>query len=158
MHHIDAVARQLRLGHVDLGSDHRLDPEGQVGHGDLLLHTVVDAVDRAVVIAGKMQNRLAHGLRGDGPGVDADAADDGAGLDHRDALLHLGCGHGRPLPRGAGAYHDQVVLDGAHASVSAPGRNRPQPRRFEADSCDGPLSEATIGRGALGARGSVGRG
>ncbi len=33
--HFDAVARKLRLGDVDLGLDHMLDPEGQVRHGDL---------------------------------------------------------------------------------------------------------------------------
>ena len=118
MDHVDAVARELRLGHVHFGLDHRLDAEGQVGHGDLFLHPVVDAVDRAVVVAGEVQHRLAHGLGGDGAGVDADAADHRAGLHNGHPLVHLGCGHGGSLPGGPGANDDQVILDGAHASVS----------------------------------------
>ena len=43
--HLDAVARELRLGHIDFGFDHRLHPEGQVGHGDLFLYPVVHAID-----------------------------------------------------------------------------------------------------------------
>ena len=118
MDHVDAVARELRLGHIDFGLDDRLDAEGQVGHGDLFLDPVVDAVDGAVVVAGEVQNGLAHGLGGDGAGVDADAANDGAGLDHGHALVHLGGGHGGPLPGGSGADDDQVILDGAHEGVS----------------------------------------
>src|SRR5229473_3421989 len=38
----------------------------RVGHGDLFLHPVVHPVDRLVVVAGEMQHRLAHRLRGDG--------------------------------------------------------------------------------------------
>ena len=119
VHHVDAVARQLRFGHVDLGLDHRLDAESQVRHGDLFLHPVVHAVDRAVVVAGEMQHRLAHGLGGDGAGVDAHAAHHLPGLDHGHALAHLGGGHGGPLARGPGTDNDQVVLYRAHA-VSLP--------------------------------------
>jgi hypothetical protein len=128
--HVDAVARELRLGHVHFGLDDGLDAEGQVGHGDLFLDPVVHAVDGAVVVAGEVQDGFAHGLGGDGAGVDADAADDGAGLDDGHALLHLGGGHGGALPGGPGTDDDQVILDGAHASVSdatqAAG-NGPQP-------------------------------
>ena len=84
--HLDVVARELRLGDVDLGLDDVLDAEGQVGHRDLFLHPVVHAVDGLVVVAGEMQHGLAHGLGGDGAGVDADAADDLAHLDERDFL------------------------------------------------------------------------
>jgi hypothetical protein len=115
VNHVDAVARKLRLGHVDLGLDHGLHAEGEVGHGDLFLHPVVHAVERAVVVAGKMHHGFAHGLRGDGAGVDADAADHGASLDHGHALLHFGGGDGGPLPGRPGTDDDQVILDGAHA-------------------------------------------
>ena len=115
---VDAVAGELRLGDVDFGLDDGLDAEGQVGHGDLFLDAVVDAVDGAVVVAGEVEDGLAHGLGGDGAGVDADAADDGAGLDDGHALVHLGGGHGGALAGGPGADDDQVILDGAHAGVS----------------------------------------
>ena len=104
---VDAVARELGLGDVDLGLDDGLDAEGQVGHGDLFLDPVVHAVDGAVVVAGEVQHGFAHGLGGDGAGVDADAADDGAGLDDGHALLHLGGGHGGALPGGSGADDDR---------------------------------------------------
>ena len=121
--HVDAVARELGLGDVDFGLDDGLDAEGQVGHGDLFLDPVVDAVDGAVVVAGEVQHGLAHGLGGDGAGVDADAADDGAGLDDGHALVHLGGGHGGALAGGPGTNDDQVILD-AHAGVSPRVRGR----------------------------------
>jgi len=74
VHYIDAVARELGFGHVDFGFDHRLHAEGEIGHGDLFLHAVVDAVDGAVVVAAEMEHGLAHGFGGDGAGVDAHAA------------------------------------------------------------------------------------
>ena len=118
VHHFDSVARELRLGDVDFSLDDGLDAEGQVGHGDFFLDPVVDAVERAVVVAGKVQHRFAHGLGGDGAGVDAHAAHHRTGLDDRHALVHLGGGHGGALPGGTGADDNQVVSDGAHASVS----------------------------------------
>jgi hypothetical protein len=72
--HLDVVTRELRLGHVDLGLDHVLDAEGQIGHCDALFHAVVHAVDGLVVVAGEVQHGFAHGLGGDGAGVDAGAA------------------------------------------------------------------------------------
>ena len=82
MMHIDAVARKLRLRDVDFGLDHLVDAEAEVRHGDLFLDVIVDAVDALVLEAGKMQHGFAHGLAGDGAGVDAGAADDLALLDH----------------------------------------------------------------------------
>ena len=115
---IDAVARKLRLGHVHFGLDHRLDAEGEVGHGDLFLDPVVHAVDRAVVVAGKMQYGLAHGLGGYGAGVDADSADYGSRLDDGHSFFHLGGCHGGALPGWSGTDDREVVLDGTHARVS----------------------------------------
>ena len=116
VHHVDAVARQLRFGHVHLGLDHRLHAEGQVRHGDLFLHPVVHAIDGAVVVAGQVQHRLAHGLGGNGAGVDAHAANHLPGLDHSHAFAHLGRGHGGSLPRRPGTDNDEVILYRAHAS------------------------------------------
>ncbi len=106
--HVDAVARELGLGHVHFGLDHRLDAEGQVGHGDLFLDPVVHAVERAVVVAGEVHHGFAHGLGGDGAGIDADAANNGAGLDDGHALLHLGGGHGGALAGRPGTDDDEV--------------------------------------------------
>ncbi len=82
--HLDVVARELGFGDVDLGLDHVLDAEGEVRHGDAFLHPVVHAVDGLVVVAGEVEDGLAHGLGGDGAGVDAGAADDLAHLDESD--------------------------------------------------------------------------
>src|SRR5579863_1586997 len=95
-----------------------------------------------------MQHGLAHGLRGDGAGVDAHAADHRARLDHRNAFFHLGCGDCRPLPGRPGADDGQVVFDSAHAIVS-PGVESPcWPRRMAQQTADVPLPEATIARGS----------
>jgi hypothetical protein len=107
--HLDVVARELGLGDVDLGLDDVLHAEGQVGHRDALLHPVVHAVDGLVVVAGEVQHGLAHGLGGDGAGVDAGAADDLAHLDQGDLLAQLGTVDGGALPCRAGADHDEVV-------------------------------------------------
>ncbi len=115
---VDAVAGELGFGDVHFSLDDRLDAKGKVGHGDLFFDPVIHAVDRAVVVAGEMQHGLAHGLGGDGAGVDADSADDGACLDHGYALLHFGSGHGGALARRPGADNDQVVFGGTHAIVS----------------------------------------
>ena len=87
--HLDVVARKLRHGDVDLGLDHVLHAEGQIRHGDLFFHAVVDAVDVLVVVAGKVQHRFAHGLAGNGAGVDADAADALAPFDQSHALARI---------------------------------------------------------------------
>ncbi len=109
--HINAVARELRFGDVDFSFYDGLNAEGQVGHGDFFFDPVVDAVDGAVVVAGEVEDGLAHGFGGDGSGVDADAADDGAGFDNGHALVHLGCGHSGALASGPGANDDQVILE-----------------------------------------------
>ena len=68
----------MRFSHVDFGLDHRLDAEGQVGHGDLLFDAIVHAIERAVVVAGEMHHGFAHGFGGDGSGIDTNTTDYGA--------------------------------------------------------------------------------
>ena len=60
--HLDIVARELRLGDVHFRLDDMLHAERQIGHGDAFLHPVIHAVDGFVVVPGKVQHRLAHGL------------------------------------------------------------------------------------------------
>ena len=104
----DAVAGELRLRDVDLVLDHLLDPERQVRHGDLLLHTVVDAVDTLVQKAREVQHRLAHRLAGDGAGVDARAADHFPSLDQRDPSPLFRGVNRRPLAGRARADDHEV--------------------------------------------------
>ena len=101
---------KLRLGDVDFGLDHLVDAEAQVRHGDLFLDVIVDAVDALVLEAGEVQHGFAHGLAGNGAGVDAGAADDFALLDHRHAAAALGALNGRTLSGRAGADDDDVVF------------------------------------------------
>ena len=91
------------------GLDHVLDPECQVRHGDLFLDAIVHAVDALVMVAGKVQHRLAHRLAGNCPGVDADAAHHFAPLDHRDALAHLRALDRRALPGRTRTDDDQII-------------------------------------------------
>ena len=93
--------------------------KGQVRHGDAFLDPVVHAVDRLVVVAGKVQHRLAHGLGGDGAGVDAGAPDDLARLHERDALAVLGAVDRGALACGSGADDDEVVHS-AHKGALTP--------------------------------------
>ena len=106
---VDAVARKLRLGDVDFGLDHVLDPEEQVRHRDLVLHAIVDAVDVLVIEAGEVQHGFAHGLARDGACVDADASDAIQFFDQRDFLSKLGALDGGSLPGRAGADDNQIV-------------------------------------------------
>jgi hypothetical protein len=120
---VDSIAGELGFGDVDLGFDHTLDAEGQVGHGDLFLDPVVHAVDGAVVVAGKVQHGFAHGFGRNGAGVDANPADNRPCFDDGYLLLQLGGCNGGALPRRSGADNNQVILDGAHAIIPQ-GRKR----------------------------------
>ena len=111
--HLHVVARELRLGHVDFGLDHVLHAEGEVGHRDAFLHAIVHAVNRLVVVAGKMQHGFAHGLGRDGAGIDAGAADHFAAFHHGNLLAQFRAIDGGALAGGAGADDDKVV-DNAH--------------------------------------------
>jgi hypothetical protein len=115
---VDSVAGKLGLGDVDLSFDDGLYTEGEVGHGDAFFDTVVDAVNVAIVIPGEMKDGLAHGLGGNGAGIDADPTDDGAGFNHRDALSHFGGGDGGTLSGWPGTDDDEVVFGGTHVRVS----------------------------------------
>ena len=87
----------------------------QIRHGDLIFHAVVDAVDILVAVAGQMQDRLAHGLGGDGSGVDAGAAYHLALFDDRDAPAAFRGLDRRPLSRRTRAEDDHVK--GLHTIV-----------------------------------------
>ena len=111
-HDFHAIACKLRLGHIHFRLDHLVDPEAQVGHGDVFLDVVTDAVDALVLEAGEVHHRLSHGLARDGAGVDACAADDLALLDDHRLVAPFGSLNSRTLARGPGADDDQIV--GAH--------------------------------------------
>jgi hypothetical protein len=108
------VLVQLRLGDVDLGLDDVLNAEGQIGHRDALFHAVIHAVYGFVVVAGEVQHGLAHGLRGDGAGVDTRPADDLAHFHEGHFLSELRPVNSGALPCRSGADDDQIV-DAAHA-------------------------------------------
>src|SRR3569833_2768311 len=118
---VDAVAGELRLGDGIFGFDDSLNAKGEVGHCDAFFDTVVDAIDRTVVVAGEVKARLAHRFGGDGAGVDTDPADDGTGFDHGDSLRHFGGGDGGALSGRPGADDDEVVFGGTHVRISRGG-------------------------------------
>ena len=96
---IDAIARELRLRHIHLGLDHLGDAKAQVGHGDVVFDPIIDAVDPLKFEAGEMQHGLAHGLAGDGSGVDADATDDVALLHQNHTMAAFRALDSGPLTR-----------------------------------------------------------
>ena len=69
-------------------------------------HPIVHPVDGLVVIAGEVQHGLAHGLGGDGSGVDTGTTDDLAHFNQRDLLAQLGGIDGGTLSCGARADDD----------------------------------------------------
>ena len=71
---VDAIARELVLEHLPFVLADVDQLPTQVGHRDLALAAVELVVDVAMAIAGQMQNRFAHRLRGNRAGVEANAA------------------------------------------------------------------------------------
>src|SRR5689334_9097350 len=92
--HVGAGVAEVRddIGALDL-QDMRI-PEAGV---------VIDPVDALILKARQVQHGLAHGLAGDGAGVDAPAADHVFPRDQGDAFSVLGPVDGSPLPRGSRA-------------------------------------------------------
>ena len=95
------MRRSWSLDDADFVFDHALDAEVEVRHGDGILGVVVGAVENFGVEARKMEHGFAHGLAGDGSGIDAHAADGGLLFNDRDALAGLGALDGGALTAGA---------------------------------------------------------
>jgi hypothetical protein len=111
---LDAVAGELMTRDIDLVTDDVGGAEEQIAHRDVLLDAVGRAIDAALTIAGQMKDGLAEGFGGDGSGVDADPANSDFPLDNGDALVkfcRLDCG---PLPGGAGADDQKIVVVFVH--------------------------------------------
>ena len=109
VHRVDAVAGELVLQHLDLVVERHVQPRHQVVGLDVLLDPVGAAVEAALAPAGEVQHRLAQGLGRDGAGMDRDAADPPALLDHQHRLAELGGLDGGAPPGGAAADDDEVV-------------------------------------------------
>ena len=119
---LDTVAGELVLEHIDLVVEGHVQAHHQVVGGDVLLHAVGAAVEAALAPAGQVEHGLAEGLRGDGAGVDRDATDAAALLDHEDGAAELCRLDGGAAAGGAAADDDEVV--GAHGWESEGGRGR----------------------------------
>ena len=87
---LDAVAKELMAGDVDFVAHHRFDAKKQIRQRDLFFNLVRFAIEGVLAITGKVKNRLAHSLAGDGSDVHAYAADDGFAFDHQHPLAQLG--------------------------------------------------------------------
>src|SRR4051794_14180698 len=74
-YHLDAVAGELSLRHVDFRLDHMLHAKGEISHTDLLFYPVTNAVDVLVVVTGQVKYGFAHGFTRDRAGVDANPTD-----------------------------------------------------------------------------------
>src|SRR6266436_6752140 len=103
MEQLYVVAAQLVLQHRGFVFDHAIHAKIQIAHRDVFFGVVICAVKRLVVKTGKMQNRLAHRLAGNGSGVDADAADHGLLFHHGHCFSDFRGLNRGSLPTGAGA-------------------------------------------------------
>src|SRR6185437_3507001 len=97
--HLNVVARKLRLRDIHFGLDDVLHAEGEIGHRDLFLHAIVDAVNALEMIPGEMQHGLPHRFAGDRSGIDARSPDHFPLLDKRYALACFGYLDSRALAR-----------------------------------------------------------
>ena len=111
-----AIAPQLVADDLPLALDDLPHPDRDVVDRDVVLQPVVLPVDRALVEAGEVEDRLADRLRRDRSGVDARAADLAVPLDERDAVAELRGLDRRLLPRGTGAEDDELEV-GAHLAA-----------------------------------------
>src|SRR5260370_35110961 len=68
-HDFDAVSGKLGADDIDLGLDDVERAKGKIGHGDLILPALVDAVNTLILIPGNMQSRFGAGLAWDRSGV-----------------------------------------------------------------------------------------
>ena len=120
----DSCARVTSI----FGLDHVLHTEGQIRHGDLFLHAVVDAINVLVLETRKVQHCFAHGLAGNGAGVDARASNHFHFFHQRDLLTGLRRLDRGALPGRSGTNHDDV--EAIHVVPDAKGAasvlNRPR--------------------------------
>ena len=107
---VDAVADQLGAHDVDFLADDVRGAGQQVRRGDLVLDAVARAVQFTLVHPRQVDDGLAQGLRRDGAGVDADAAQHPPAFDHGHRLAELGGGDGGLLAARSRTDHDEVVL------------------------------------------------
>jgi hypothetical protein len=107
---IHVIAEQLRPHDLDLPADHVLRARQEVLDGNLLLHPVRLTVELAHRQSGQIEDGFPPGLRRDGAGVDADAANHVPSLDDADALTQLGRTDRRLLATWTGADDQQVVV------------------------------------------------
>jgi len=105
-----AVAGKLRLGNIDFGLNHLVDPRPQVRHGDLFFDFVVDAVDALGIGTRKDAAPLpAWSCWESSPCLMQAPAHDLALLDHHHPMAELRPLNSRPLSGRSGADYDEVV-------------------------------------------------
>ena len=102
---LDVIAPEVVLDHMDLAVDDVLHMGQQLLHGRSHPGARISGEPRAAEGA---LHRFAEGLRGDGAGLDAHAADAALPFDHRHALAELGRLDGGTLAGGTAADADQV--------------------------------------------------
>ena len=109
----NAIAPHLIADDLDLPLDDVVAAHHEVRHRDGLFEAVPRAVEPALLVAAQIEDRLAEGLRGDRPRVDADPADDLALLADRDPFAELRRLHRRPLPRRPRSDDEHVEFEHA---------------------------------------------
>ncbi len=107
---VDAVAGKLRAKHIDFSLDHVERAEGEIRHGDRFLDAIVDAVNALILVAGKMQDRLADGLAGDRAGVNGGSADHFQLFNERGSFSKLRRLNRGALSAGPRTDNDEIVL------------------------------------------------
>src|SRR5712675_2347375 len=115
----DSIARELRANDIDFGFDDVLRAKGKIGHADLILHTVVYAVNILVIEAREMQHRFANGFTGNRSSIDGRATDDFQLFDQRHALAKFRCLNRRALARRPRANDNEIVLFHSGTSIEA---------------------------------------
>jgi hypothetical protein len=89
------IPAQLGLDDLNLSRHHCLSPKDQIRPGNAVFEHVSTPIERALPKTAEVKHGFPKGLAGDGPGVDANAADRMLAINDRDFLAQLGGANGR---------------------------------------------------------------
>ncbi len=108
-HRLHPIAGELMFQHIDLMIQGHMQSGHQVLGFDILLDAVGSAVEPALSPSGQVQHRFTQCLGWDRAGMDGNAADPAALLDHENGATEFGSLDGGAASGGAAAEDDEVV-------------------------------------------------
>jgi hypothetical protein len=115
LENLDAVAAKLRANDFRFAGNDGADAEGKILDGNVILATVIIAVESADRVAGELEDGFSDTFAGDRSGVNADAADHERAVHDGNALAEFRGADRAFLPGWAAADYDEVEVGFSHA-------------------------------------------